>query len=334
MLFCMFIEELAKKFSNIQMDKLITTVPEELSGHRLDLVLASLYPQHSRSRLQAWINAGRVKVNNRTLRQKDPVKTGEQIEIQPLFDPQTECQAEDIPLDIVYEDEQILLINKPAGLIVHPGAGNPAHTLQNALLFHNPGLAKIPRAGIVQRLDKDTSGIMIIANTPEIHTYLVDQLQRRLIRREYQAIVTGLMTAGGKIEAPIGRHPVFRKRMTVTSNGKPAVTHYRIIKKYRHHTHILVRLETGRTHQIRVHMAHIHYPVTGDPVYGGRNRLPGKISPDLRETIQSFPRQALHASALTVVHPGTKAELTWETPLPADIQSLIDAIAKNEDYGS
>jgi len=316
------------------MDKLISIVPEELSGRRLDLVLASLYPQHSRSRLQAWINAGRVKVNNRTLRQKDPVKTGEQIEIMPTYDTQTECQAEEIPLEIVYEDGEILVINKPPGLIVHPGAGNPGHTLQNALLFHDAGLAKIPRAGIVQRLDKDTSGVMIIARTPETHTYLVDQLQRRLIKREYQAIVTGVMTAGGRIEASIGRHPLFRKRMTVTDNGKPAVTHYRIIKKYRHHTHILVRLETGRTHQIRVHMAHIHYPVTGDPVYGGRNRLPKNISPELRETLQSFPRQALHATALTVVHPGTRQELTWETPLPADIRSLIEAIENNEGQSS
>ena len=314
------------------MDKLVSIVPEELSGRRLDQVLANLYPQHSRSRLQAWINAGLVTVNNRKLRQKDHVKSGEFIEITPAFDDQAECQPEDIPLEIVYEDREILVINKPAGLVVHPGAGNPDHTLQNALLFHDPGLVKIPRAGIIQRLDKDTSGIMVIARTPETHTYLVDQLQRRHIIREYQAIITGVMTAGGKIEAPIGRHPVFRKRMAVTDAGKPAVTHYRILKKYRHHTHILVRLETGRTHQIRVHMAHIHYPVTGDPVYGGRNRLPKNISSELRETIQSFPRQALHASALTLVHPVSGEEMTWTVPIPADIRSLLDAIEKNETF--
>ena len=304
------------------MDKLIAIVPEELSGRRL----ANIYPQHSRSRLQAWINAGRVKVNDRTLRQKDAVKTGEQIEITPIFETQTESQAEEIPLDIVYEDREILIINKPPGLVVHPGAGNPAHTLQNALLFHDAGLASIPRAGIIQRLDKDTSGIMVIAKTPETHTYLVDQLQRRLIKREYQAIVTGVMTAGGKVDAPIGRHPVFRKRMTVTNDGKPAITHYRVLKKYRNHTHILIRLETGRTHQIRVHLAHIHYPVTGDPVYGGRKRLPKNISPGLREAIQSFPRQALHATSLTLEHPITSKEMTWTTPLPADILSLLNAI--------
>ena len=314
------------------MDKLVTTVPEELSGRRLDQVLAGLYPQHSRSRLQAWINAGLVRVNNRILRQKDRVKTGEFIEITPVFDDQAECQPEDIPLDIVYEDGEILVINKPPGLVVHPGAGNPDHTLQNALLFHDPELTKIPRAGIIQRLDKDTSGIMVIARTPETHTYLVDQLQRRLIKREYQAIVTGVITAGGKIEAPIGRHPVFRKRMAVTGNGKPAVTHYRVLKKYRHYTHIHVRLETGRTHQIRVHMAHIHYPVTGDPVYGGRNRLPKNASAQLREAIQSFPRQALHASALTLVHPVSGEEMTWTVPLPEDIRSLLGVIEKDEIY--
>lgn len=312
------------------MDKLVTKVPEELSGRRLDQVLANLYPQHSRSRLQIWINAGQVRVNNRILRQKDPVKTGELIEIIPTFDDQAECQPEDIPLDIVHEDGDILIINKPPGLVVHPGAGNPSHTLQNALLYHDPELAKIPRAGIIQRLDKDTSGIMVITKTPETHTYLVEQLQRRLIKREYQAIVAGVMTAGGKIEAPIGRHPVFRKRMAVTDGGKPAVTHYRILKKYRHHTHILVTLETGRTHQIRVHMAHIHHPVTGDPVYGGRNRLPKNISSGLRQAIQNFPRQALHASALTLVHPVSREKLTWTVPVPEDIRLLLAVIERNE----
>ena len=312
------------------MDKLITTVPEELSGRRLDQVLANLYPQHSRSRLQAWINAGQVKVNNRILRQKDHVRTGEQIEIIPVFDSQAQCPAQEIPLAIVYEDDVVLVINKPPGLVVHPGAGNPAQTLQNALLFHDAALDRVPRAGIIQRLDKDTSGLMLIARTPETHTYLVDQMQRRRIEREYQAVVTGVMTAGGRIEAPIGRHPVMRKRMAVTAKGKPAVTHYRIIKKYRNHTHILVRLETGRTHQIRVHMAHIHYPVTGDPVYGGRRRLPKNISPELREIIQTFPRQALHASSLTAVHPVTGESMTWTIPLPGDIRSLLDALENND----
>ncbi|MBF8268320.1 MAG: Pseudouridine synthase [Gammaproteobacteria bacterium] len=311
------------------MEKLTTIVPENLSGRRLDQVLANLYPQHSRSRLQAWISAGLVKVNNRIRRQKDPVLTGECIEIIPVFSSQEQYLAEAIPLHILYEDEAILIINKPAGLVVHPGAGNPAHTLQNALLYHNASLAQVPRAGIFQRLDKDTSGIMVIAKTPTTHTYLVDQLQRRCIQREYQAIVTGVMTAGGTVAAPIGRHPTLRKRMTVLENGKPAVTHYRVLKKYPQHTHISVRLETGRTHQIRVHMAYIHYPVVGDPVYGGRKRVPKNITPELRQAILAFPRQALHASALTLAHPISKKEMSWSAPLPADFQSLLTILADN-----
>ena len=311
------------------MEKFTSIVPESLSGKRLDQVLANLYPQHSRSRLQAWINAGQVKVDNRILRQKDPVRTGACIEIIPVFPSREQCLAEAIPLNILYEDEVILIINKSPGLVVHPGAGNPAHTLQNALLFHDTGLAQVPRAGIVQRLDKDTSGIMVIAKTPTSHTWLVDQLQRRYIKREYQAIVTGVMTAGGTVAAPIGRHPTLRKRMAVSENGKPAVTHYRVLKKYPQHTHISVRLETGRTHQIRVHMNYIHYPVVGDPVYGGRKRVPKNITPELRQALLAFPRQALHASALTLAHPISKQEMSWSAPLPADFQSLLTILADN-----
>ena len=311
------------------MEKLTTIVPENMSGRRLDQVLANLYPQHSRSRLQAWISAGQVKVDNRILRQKDPVKTGECIEIIPVFSSREQCQAEAIPLNILYEDEAILIINKSPGLVVHPGAGNPTHTLQNALLYHNNSLAQVARAGIVQRLDKDTSGIMVIAKTPTTHTYLVDQLQRRYIQRQYQAIVTGVMTAGGTIDASIGRHPTLRKRMTVLEHGKPAVTHYRVLKKYPQHTHISIRLETGRTHQIRVHMAYIRYPVVGDPVYGGRQRVPKNISPELRQAVLDFPRQALHASALTLAHPVSKKEMTWSAPLPTDFQSLLTILESN-----
>ena len=311
------------------MEKFTSIVPESLSGKRLDQVLATLYPQHSRSRLQAWINAGQVKVDNRILRQKDPVRTGACIEIIPVFPSREQCLAEAIPLNILYEDEVILIINKSPGLVVHPGAGNPGHTLQNALLFHDTGLALVPRAGIVQRLDKDTSGIMVIAKTPTSHTWLVDQLQRRYIKREYQAIVTGVMTAGGTVAAPIGRHPTLRKRMAVSENGKPAVTHYRVLKKYPQHTHISVRLETGRTHQIRVHMAYIHYPVVGDPVYGARKRVPKNITPELRQALLAFPRQALHASTLTLAHPVSKKEMSWSAPLPADFQSLLTILKDN-----
>lgn len=315
------------------MNKIKTTVPEELSGRRLDHVLANLFPQHSRSRLQSWINAGYVKVNDKTLKQKDPVRTGEFIEITPLYTPQQGLRAEPIPLEVLFEDEEILVINKPAGLVVHPGAGNPAHTLQNALLHYDANLEKVARAGIVQRLDKDTSGIMIIARTPESHTYLVDQLQRRLVQREYRAIVTGVMTAGGTVDAAIGRHPVSRKKMSVTAKGKPAVTHYRILKKYPAHTYIKVYLETGRTHQIRVHLSHINFPVVGDPVYGGRRRFPKNISVEMRDAIQSFPRQALHAYSLKLLHPKSGEERSWTAPVPEDMKSFLKILEENENAG-
>jgi len=307
-------------------EKLVSIVPEEMVGKRLDKVLSSLYPQHSRARLQAWIKAGKVTVNNKILRQRDAVKAGEKIEIIPTYATSETNSGENIPLHIIHEDDAILILNKPAGLVVHPGAGNPEHTLLNALLFHNPGLKQIPRAGIVQRLDKDTSGIMVIAKTPSAHTYLVEQLQARNISREYQAIVTGIMTAGGKVDAPIGRHPVHRKRMAVVARGKPALTHYRVLKKFTSHTYIQLKLETGRTHQIRVHMAHIHYPIVGDPVYNQRSRLPKNLSPQLREIIRSFPRQALHACSLGLIHPDSGEELSWQVPMAEDIQSLLRSL--------
>lgn len=308
------------------MQKLSLIVPEELSGKRLDQALASLYPEHSRSRLQSWIKEGHVRVNNTILRQKDSVLAGQSIEITPVFEPQEPHGGEAIPLDIVFEDEAILVINKQAGLVVHPGAGNPRHTLLNALLFHDNRLEIVPRAGIIHRLDKDTSGIMVIAKTPQTHTYLVEQMRQRNIYREYQAVVTGLMTAGGTVNAPISRHHVHRKRMAVTDSGKVAITHYRILKKFRAHTHLQIKLETGRTHQIRVHMAHLHHPIVGDPTYGGRNRLPKNISESLKQTIQSFPRQALHACRLTLNHPLSGEEVSWSGDLPDDIQSLLAAI--------
>jgi len=234
----------------------------------------------------------------------------------------------------VFEDEHILILNKPAGLIVHPGAGNPEHTLLNALLYHHPPLQRIPRAGIIQRLDKDTSGLMVVTKTLLAHTWLVQQLQQRLIKREYQALVSGVMTAGGRVDAPIGRHPIRRKRMAITAAGKAATTHYRVIKKYRAHTHILLRLESGRTHQIRVHMTHIKHPILGDPVYGGRQHLPKHASAQLRELIQTFPRQALHACSLGLTHPQTKQALSWDIALPEDMQGLLHALEHEEQAGN
>ncbi len=310
-------------------EKLSLIVPEDLAGRRLDQALAHLCPQHSRSRLQDWIRHGYVKVDDKTLRQRDSVATGQSILIEAEFESRQTWEKEEIPLNIVHEDSSLIIIDKPAGLVVHPGAGNPRHTLLNALLYHYPQLEQVPRAGIVQRLDKDTSGLMVIALTPPAHTYLVQQLQQRKVKREYQAIVHGVMTAGGKVDAPIGRHHIQRKRMTVTEAGKPACTHYRVLTKFPSFTHVRCQLESGRTHQIRVHMAHIHYPIVGDPLYGGRKRLPKNCSTALREKIAQFPRQALFACQLGLAHPATGETLSFAIPLPDDFQSLLDAL-KNE----
>ena len=308
------------------MHKITAIVPDELAGERLDKVLSSLYPEHSRSRLQAWIKAGNVTVDDRVLRQKETVRTGQTIVITPVYEPPEHYTGEAIPLDIIYEDGEILVLNKPAGLVVHPGAGNREHTLLNGLLYYDSRLELVARAGIIQRLDKDTSGIMVIARTPTAHTWLVEQLRDRKINREYQAVVWGELTAGGSINAPVGRHRVHRKRMAVNASGKPAITHYRIIKRYAAFTHVMVRLETGRTHQIRVHMAHLRHPVVGDPVYGGRKRNPKNTSPTLAQLINNFPRQALHAYRIELTHPASGKPMHWTAPLPADIQNLINAL--------
>ena len=268
---------------------LAVVITAELSGKRLDQALATVFPEHSRSRLQQWIKNGCVFVNDRRLRQRDPVHAGD-------------C------------------------MVVHPGAGNREHTLLNALLHYDPGLGRLPRAGIVQRLDKDTTGIMVVARNAESHTYLVKQLQARCIKREYLALVAGVMTAGGKVENPIGRHPVHRTRMAVSGKGKPAVTHFQVIKKYPAHTLVRVQLETGRTHQIRVHMASIHYPVVGDPAYGGRGQPPGNASDAVRHALQKFRRQALHACALGLTHRTTGQPCYWEAPLPDDFRSLLQLL--------
>jgi 23S rRNA pseudouridine1911/1915/1917 synthase len=311
-------------------------IPASSAGLRLDQALARLFSDYSRSRLTQWLKQGQVTVNGKVPRARDKVRGGEQVVVHAETEPRDDWQAEAIPLDIVHQDEQILVINKPAGLVVHPAAGNPAGTLLNALLHHDASLAAMPRAGIVHRLDKDTSGLLVVARTLMAQKSLVEQLQARSLLREYQAVVAGVMTAGGRVEAAIGRHPVQRKRMAVTPGGKPAVTHYRVVERYRAHTWIRCRLETGRTHQIRVHMAHIRHPLLGDPVYGGRLRLPPACSEALTATLRSFRRQALHAGRLGLVHPASGETLAWEAPLPADMQQLLaglraDARQENRD---
>ncbi len=305
-------------------------IPAELAGKRLDQALARMFTEHSRSRLQAWIKDGLVSVNNETVNQRKPVRGGEYIEIRASYETQEKWSAEDIPVDIIYEDKALMIINKPPGLVVHPGAGNRGQTLLNALLHHDPGLEIVPRAGIVQRLDKDTSGIMVVARTPECHNRLVADLQARTVKREYQAIVNGVMTAGGTIDKPIGRHPRKRTQMAVVEHGKPAITHYRVVEKFSHHTHIRIQLETGRTHQIRVHMASLKHPLVGDPVYAGRAKVPKQISDDLLARLQAFPRQALHACALSLTHPLSQETVTFEVPLPEDMQALLSALRANE----
>lgn len=310
------------------MQTLVITV--EQAGRRLDQTIAALLPQHSRSRLQNWIRCGQVRVNGQQTRPRAVVRAGDRIDIDDQIETiQTDAQPEVIPLQVVYEDEAILVLNKPAGLVVHPGAGNPRGTLLNALLHHDAGLASVARAGIVQRLDKDTSGVMVVARTPEAHTWLVAQLARRKVRREYRAIVGGVLTAGGTIDAALGRHASDRKRMAVASGGRNAVTHYRVLERFQAHTYLRVTLETGRTHQIRVHLAHIRHPVVGDPVYGRRRMIPGGVSAELRAAVMAFPRQALHASDLGLVHPVSRQELHWSVPLPDDMQVLLNLLRRD-----
>jgi 23S rRNA pseudouridine1911/1915/1917 synthase len=306
--------------------RLNLTIPDAMRGRRLDQALAELVQDYSRSRLQQWIRAGQVSLDERIPQVRERLHGGETVSIDATIEPQTRSGPEDIPLQLVHADADLLIINKPAGLVVHPAAGNPAGTLLNALLHYDPALAGLPRAGIVHRLDKATSGLLVIARNLTAHKYLVDALQARLVKREYLAVVQTVLTAGGSVDAPIGRHPVDRKRMAVVAGGKESLTHYRVEERFRAHTLVRVQLETGRTHQIRVHMAHQHIPIVGDPVYGGRLRLPPGASSELQEQLAGFRRQALHAARLTLRHPSSGETVSWSAPLPADMTRLIEAL--------
>jgi 23S rRNA pseudouridine1911/1915/1917 synthase len=304
-------------------------IPAELSGKRLDQALAVLFADFTRSRLQQWIDDGYVRRNGAAARKRDKVAEGDAIELEVPPPVELHDAAQAIPLDIVHEDEELLVLNKPPGLVVHPGAGNPEGTLLNALLHHAPMLAALPRAGIVHRIDKDTSGLLVVAKTEHARQSLIAQLQDKTMGREYVTIVCGVMIAGGTIDAPIGRHRVDRQRMTVTNAGKDAVSHYRVMKKYRAHTLLQVTLESGRTHQIRVHMAHLRFPVLGDPTYGGRLHVPKGASDKLAGLLRAFKRQALHAMKLTLVHPASGEKMQWTASVPADMSELMEALAKD-----
>lgn len=315
-----------------QLVQLTATVSEAQLGQRLDQTLAELFPDYSRSRIKEWILDRRVSVNGAIVdKPKEKVLGGEQVAIDAEIEEEQRWEAQNIPLNIVYEDDDILVINKPRDLVVHPGAGNPDGTVLNALLYHYPAVADVPRAGIVHRLDKDTTGLMVVAKTVPAQTHLVETLQLREITREYEAVAIGTMTAGGTVNEPISRHSTKRTHMAVHPMGKPAVTHYRIMEHFRAHTRLRLRLETGRTHQIRVHMSHINHPLVGDPLYGGRPRPPKGASDQFIATLRAFDRQALHATMLRLYHPITGIEMEWHAPLPQDMVDLIEVLKADTD---
>jgi 23S rRNA pseudouridine1911/1915/1917 synthase len=305
------------------------TLPAQAAGQRFDQALAQALPQYSRARLQQWIAAGYARIEGRPLLGKNRVLGGEQVRVEVHLAKEAGVAAEAAPVEVVFRDPAMLVVNKPAGLVVHPGAGNPRHTLQNALLGLDSKLALVPRAGLVHRLDKDTSGLLVVARSIEVHAALTIALARREIGREYLALCSGVMTAGGTIEEPIGRHRTQRTRMAVRPDGRPAVTHYRVLKRFRGHTLVRVILETGRTHQIRVHLAHAGFPIVGDPVYGGRRRIPAGANSLLAAELSAFSRQALHAARLTLVHPLKGVACEWQAPPPDDMNRLLTVLEKD-----
>lgn len=298
-------------------------IPESENAKRLDAALSQILTDYSRSQIQTWIKEGAVSVNTKCIqKQKTPVHTGDHIAIHAEIAEVLDAQPQDIPLDIIFEDEHLLVINKPVGLIVHPGAGSPDGTLLNALLHHLPDLSAVPRAGIVHRLDKDTSGLLVIAKTLPVHNALIKAMQKRKIHREYRALVQGQVISGGTIDEPMGRHATQRTKMAVTPTGREAVTHYRVLERFPAHTLLSVELETGRTHQIRVHLAHIGYPIVGDKTYG-KHRIYGHLTKEIQTAVATFSHQALHAYRLALTHPITKEEFEWTASLPKDFEALL-----------
>ena len=310
-----------------QQIELIGTVAERQHGQRLDQTLAEMFTDYSRTRIKSWIQLDQVQVDGEVANTpRAKVTVGQEVMIRAELEDDVRFDPEDIPLNIVYEDDDIMIVNKPAGLVVHPGAGTPGGTMLNALLHYCPSIAEVPRAGIVHRLDKDTTGLMVIAKTIPAQTHLVMALQGRDIIREYEAVAIGHMTSGGTVDANIGRHPTQRVLMAVVPSGKPARTHYRVMEKFRAHTRLRVRLESGRTHQIRVHMSHLQHPLVGDPTYGGRLKLPRGAEPELLAFLREFKRQALHAVFLRLEHPITGEMMEWQAPLPDDFVELINLL--------
>ena len=302
-------------------------IPQELAGSRLDQALASVFPEYSRSRLSEWIRRGLATVDRRPCRGRDRVAGGERIELKPAPAMDSErWEPQPLGIAVVHEDAHLLVVDKPAGLVVHPGAGNPDGTLVNALLHRDPSLTRVPRAGVVHRLDKNTSGLLVVARTLMAHKSLVDALKDRSVERGYLAIVAGRLRAGGRVDAPVGRHRVQRTRMAVTDAGRPAATRYRVERRFRAHSLVRLALESGRTHQIRVHMAHIGHPLVGDPVYGGRLKIPTGTGAELSEALQAFKRQALHATDLRLQHPVSGEALHWQSQPPPDMQALLKAL--------
>ena len=314
-----------------------TTVARELDpdlgGLRLDAAAARAFPEYSRARLQQWIKEGRLTLNGAVPKGKERVLGGERVELRVLQEVQEDFAPEPMPLDIVYEDDALIIVNKPVGLVVHPAAGNRSGTLLNGLLAHCPELAQLPRGGIVHRIDKDTSGLLVVAKTLSAHQDLVAQLQQHSMTRRYEAVVHGVVTAGGTVDAAIGRHQTQRQKRAVVEadapDARPAVTHYRVKTRFRSHTHLTLQLETGRTHQIRVHMAHVGFPIVGDPVYGGRLKLPKGAAPELLDFLQQFRRQALHARVLGFEHPDMGEYMEWESPLPEDFMQLLELLEQD-----
>lgn len=317
--------------SSSHIETLQAIIPLGAMNQRLDVVLSNAFPDYSRNRIQQAIKDGMLTLDGEI--QKKPRYTvlgGETVELKIELQDDQRAEAQDIDLNIVYEDDSILVINKPAGLVVHPGAGNPDGTLLNGLLFHYPNLRAVPRAGIVHRLDKDTSGLMVVAKTVPAQTHLVEQLQRHAVERIYDAVVVGIVKQGGTVDKPIGRDPKDRKKMAVRAmGGKPAVTHFRVLEHFRTHSRIRVKLETGRTHQIRVHMTYQGFPLVGDPVYGKKFRIPEKMDPEFVDFLRQFNRQALHAGALSFTHPSTGKTMKWRAPMPDDMLELVDILRED-----